>query len=682
MDSPQLVPSISRGSSHSSLAPNVQDLSLLRARCAILKKAVLDEQDLNKSIQAQLKAKDQKLREALQQLDLQTHHNDTLTKRIEALQVDLKQASRLRKSMALEPPGDLSVLSEELQGKIMENEKLHRKLAELSSECTKSKTNVERQADQIHQLLEEKAQLDEKFTILEESFSRSQDEQKRLRLQHDFSQQKTLDEIMIMEKLLLDTIQFNESREDTFEESAWIPQLLDSTGELVQGLSKLCEATPELMRILSEKDLWQNQQPSSKEISEDTLPYLRKIYTLISSIMSLDYFRQSTNKNVGGEPYAAQYTTDLNEIAIVMDEVISLVYFLLKHSTSDIPKAYEIQTDHRLNLLLRRLKCAVRALSAHIDVQLSHSIKTQAEMELISHFSHMHALMYKSLRFAYADQIRQKLQASTPTTSPHETTETESQTFIIECESIESQTPAPPEFDSKEIQTLTLEQPKIKCDSQTETLDSAKTDTDTQTGLPPQCVERDIQVFIPFPSTEASTTTAGLNIQRNASSQCAIPTDTPVCVDSSTGVEIERRDGSTSTVDEGFTVSLLNGSMTVCEKCNGVEAEDIPERPKPIFTDSSTTTESTQKDSSASTTDKDIRSNGVEPEPSVFTVSASCALSSIQSSGNLTIIDSNQPPKVSYRRGVDIWDYEKLGQLLKQVQVLDAQFVKDNKKKE
>ncbi|KAI9360445.1 hypothetical protein DFJ73DRAFT_815804 [Zopfochytrium polystomum] len=145
----------------------LQEYSLLKAQCAVLKKAVLEEQTQNKSLAAQLKTKDQKLRETNQQLDLLSYHNDTLAKRIEAIQAEMK-LSRSKKVMPPDP--NSQILSSELESRIQQNgselttrlsgdlayglalEELHQHLSDTTSERDMLRARLEDMTFQRDQL--------------------------------------------------------------------------------------------------------------------------------------------------------------------------------------------------------------------------------------------------------------------------------------------------------------------------------------------------------------------------------------------------------------------------------------------------------------------------------------------------------------------------------------------------
>ncbi|KAG0232392.1 hypothetical protein BGW41_001889 [Actinomortierella wolfii] len=118
-----------------------QDYSRIKAQHAVLKKAVLQEQTNNATLQAALKEKEQEVRKSLQQLDLLSFHNQRLTKRIENLQeIGSPKSSGSwvlgggSAKKALEKTQEAyEVAMLDLQNKIEENEKLHQQLYEINA---------------------------------------------------------------------------------------------------------------------------------------------------------------------------------------------------------------------------------------------------------------------------------------------------------------------------------------------------------------------------------------------------------------------------------------------------------------------------------------------------------------------------------------------------------------------
>lgn len=109
----------------------------LRANAAVLKKAVLDEQARSRELKEQLKEHEQRLRKSNQEMESLTFRNQQLTKRISVLQdeLDVRGAGGRRNkgkssgavgSDNKQPTarGNMSLLDEELQKKIMDNAQL------------------------------------------------------------------------------------------------------------------------------------------------------------------------------------------------------------------------------------------------------------------------------------------------------------------------------------------------------------------------------------------------------------------------------------------------------------------------------------------------------------------------------------------------------------------------------
>lgn len=110
------------------------EFAKLRAQNAVLKKAVIEGQDSQKTLEERLKHREQTIRKYEQELDSLQFRNDQLSKRVGILQDDLDQTSSSSKTKASKPsntnPFEESVAAEELQIKIEENVKLQREIFE------------------------------------------------------------------------------------------------------------------------------------------------------------------------------------------------------------------------------------------------------------------------------------------------------------------------------------------------------------------------------------------------------------------------------------------------------------------------------------------------------------------------------------------------------------------------
>ncbi|CAB4011346.1 Hypothetical predicted protein, partial [Paramuricea clavata] len=110
------------------------EFAKLRAQNAVLKKAVIEGQDSQKTLEERLKHREQTIRKYEQELDSLQFRNDQLSKRVGILQDELDNASTSTKSKTTKPtntnPFANNVAAEELQLKIDENARLQRELFE------------------------------------------------------------------------------------------------------------------------------------------------------------------------------------------------------------------------------------------------------------------------------------------------------------------------------------------------------------------------------------------------------------------------------------------------------------------------------------------------------------------------------------------------------------------------
>ncbi|KAJ3294428.1 hypothetical protein HDU79_011002 [Rhizoclosmatium sp. JEL0117] len=126
------------------------DYARCRAQLAVLKKALVDEQASASDLSAQLRIKDQQLRDATQQLDLLSMHNDALTKRIDSLRKEKSSSSSsfLPRSLfggssVKKPPlsstssthstEDMDIVFEQMESKAIENADLKEQIKTLTT---------------------------------------------------------------------------------------------------------------------------------------------------------------------------------------------------------------------------------------------------------------------------------------------------------------------------------------------------------------------------------------------------------------------------------------------------------------------------------------------------------------------------------------------------------------------
>ncbi|XP_028393115.1 protein phosphatase 1 regulatory subunit 21-like [Dendronephthya gigantea] len=115
------------------------EFAKLRAQNTVLKKAVIEGQDSQKTLEERLKHREQTIRKYEQELDSLQFRNDQLSKRVGILQDELDNASTSTKNKSSKPANTKfasqqmvadDVAAEELQMKIEENARLQRELFE------------------------------------------------------------------------------------------------------------------------------------------------------------------------------------------------------------------------------------------------------------------------------------------------------------------------------------------------------------------------------------------------------------------------------------------------------------------------------------------------------------------------------------------------------------------------
>ncbi|ORX92924.1 hypothetical protein K493DRAFT_316302 [Basidiobolus meristosporus CBS 931.73] len=133
-----------------------REYSRIKAQHSVLKKAILKEQTQNSELSTENKSKEQELRKVLQQLDTLNFHNQRLTKRVEDLQRNgspkLGGQWLLRASAKKELEKQritLEATTLDLQGKIEENENLHKEVYEIHSLYTEQLNVYQKKVDEL-----------------------------------------------------------------------------------------------------------------------------------------------------------------------------------------------------------------------------------------------------------------------------------------------------------------------------------------------------------------------------------------------------------------------------------------------------------------------------------------------------------------------------------------------------
>ncbi|KAG2202568.1 hypothetical protein INT47_012562 [Mucor saturninus] len=150
-----------------------QDYSRLKAKYAVLKKAVIKERASNVALQGNVKEKEKEMRKLQEQLDLLAFHNERLTKRIQAVQDSDQKGTHfsiLGGSVKKELEKNAQALEEanlDLERKIEENERLHEELTDSKFEFTDNINILLKQIQDLEKRVQELQ--DENANILSES---------------------------------------------------------------------------------------------------------------------------------------------------------------------------------------------------------------------------------------------------------------------------------------------------------------------------------------------------------------------------------------------------------------------------------------------------------------------------------------------------------------------------------
>ncbi|KAI8992512.1 hypothetical protein BDB01DRAFT_436307 [Pilobolus umbonatus] len=287
-----------------------QQYSRLKAQHAVLKKAVIQEQASNITLQGNVKEKEKELRKLQEQIDLLSFHNERLTKRIQAVQESEQKGSHfsiLGGSARKELEKSAQALEEanlDLERKIEENEKLHEELTETQSEFTHNINSLLRQIqtfeakiaeiqDENTALLSEVNQLQSKKeeNTLHEEIDRLKEELKektRFLEERGNSNELTaeveslraivLAKLGNIEKDELKSTSLNESLHGLPEEIAIKLNLSHETWseELRQLYSQLDKTKAALDKLVAEKTAIEKELLEDKKMSEESLNELKK----------------------------------------------------------------------------------------------------------------------------------------------------------------------------------------------------------------------------------------------------------------------------------------------------------------------------------------------------------------------------------------------------------------------
>uniref|UniRef100_F7A8R6 Protein phosphatase 1 regulatory subunit 21 N-terminal domain-containing protein n=2 Tax=Ciona intestinalis TaxID=7719 RepID=F7A8R6_CIOIN len=105
----------------------------LKAQNQVLKKSVIESQATATDMQDLLQSKEQAIRRSQQEIESTNFRSQQMQRRVELLQLELDQLNRVKRGKV---PGETSnppvnsVLDEDLNNKIIENEMLHKKVQE------------------------------------------------------------------------------------------------------------------------------------------------------------------------------------------------------------------------------------------------------------------------------------------------------------------------------------------------------------------------------------------------------------------------------------------------------------------------------------------------------------------------------------------------------------------------
>lgn len=166
-----------------------QEYSKLRAQNQVLKKAVIDEQANSLSLKEQLKQRDQSLRKQEQEMDSLSFRNQQLAKRVELLQEELASKGDSPSQHGLETK---SVFDEDLQKKIIENERLHIQFYEADEKHKKQEAELKSRLQELEKDSEQhQAIVDGLTTKYMDTIERLQGDKARLEVKAQMLERET-----------------------------------------------------------------------------------------------------------------------------------------------------------------------------------------------------------------------------------------------------------------------------------------------------------------------------------------------------------------------------------------------------------------------------------------------------------------------------------------------------------
>lgn len=292
-----------------------------RAQNTVLKKAVIEEQEKTKSLQENVRQKDQSIRKYEQEIDSLQFRNDQLSKRVAVLQEELDEYDgRNRKGKTridgVTKPDDNDVKDQELQIKIQENERLQRELFEAAQEHkgtivslqekleTFERNSTDHQklldeANERHRMIVDK--LNEERAMLEAKLHKTEEELKHASLKAEKSHQqlKLLHKEMTsryddVSKVVTEKLPFNDTsirefnklnvpthdRRHQVKAKEVICQAVELVRELVKGMSNFHTYTEQRLKTIFVESTQQQISPSTQKFCN----YLHENGTVLRSV--------------------------------------------------------------------------------------------------------------------------------------------------------------------------------------------------------------------------------------------------------------------------------------------------------------------------------------------------------------------------------------------------------------
>ncbi|KAJ3072120.1 hypothetical protein HDU98_004175 [Podochytrium sp. JEL0797] len=391
-----------------------------RAQLAVLRKGLLLEQAKAKSLETQLRNKDQMLRDANQQMLLLSAHNETLVKRIELMARENESSSGfaslipsilLKKkpstasiSASLHSHQDMELVFDQMESKAIENADLRDQLESTESTLTSLRSKLFDTESSLAELTASHADLESRSQAVQTQLEKSRelmgvqkqrDSVSLLNLTHCVQDWRAF--ALQVQELGVRRAGTEDSREQT---SA--PVIL----ELMNGLRKYCESAFEVLSVNLQNPpstSFNTTNPSLLDplTSPQNIPPLRKFESALSAsclaqisslsnvslkrrsiVLDLTVAAMKDRESSDRNDWTASLVTDLKDLAATFRDFVSCV----ETAASSLDPTSATSQLHIHHLFLRLHHTFHTRLALHWRFKLHSTTPTRATTTLLAIF--------------------------------------------------------------------------------------------------------------------------------------------------------------------------------------------------------------------------------------------------------------------------------------------------------